>query len=355
MNRPAIRLGIGAMFCQLLLGISVASHAAEPAEAPAVLVTKDAQRAIEQGLAYLAERQLEDGAFGSSGYRRNVAVCGLAGMAFLASGSTPGRGPYGREIDRCIDYLLEHTSDSGFISASDATSRGPMYGHGFATLFLSETYGMAQRGDMRERLAQAVDLIVRTQNQEGGWRYQPRPQVADISVTVCQVMALRAARNAGIAVPKETIDRSIEYVERCQNPDGGFRYMLPDGSAPGAQKEQPSQFARSAAAVVAFYNAGIYDGAELSVGLDYLNQFRPGTGQSDREVFYFYGHYYAVQAMWHAGGERWQAWYPAIRDELIARQRADGSWMDAICPEYGTAMACIILQVPNNYLPILQR
>ena len=119
--------------------------------------------------------------------------------------------------------------------------------------------------------------------------------------------------------------------------------------------EQQSQFARSAAGVVALYNAGIYDGPELTAGLDYLEQFRPGKETAKRGGFYFYAQYYAVQAMWHAGGERWQQWYPAIREELLTRQRTDHSWPDSICAEYGTAMACIVLQVPNNYLPILQR
>jgi hypothetical protein len=59
--------------------------------------------------------------------------------------------------------------------------------------------------------------------------------------------------------------------------------------------------------------------------------------------------------MWQAGGQRWQRWYPAIHDVLLAHQKPDGSWFDQISPEYGTAMACIILQMPNNYLPILQR
>jgi len=81
----------------------------------------------------------------------------------------------------------------------------------------------------------------------------------------------------------------------------------------------------------------------------------PAGGVFNRESHYFYGHYYAVQAMWHAGGDYWRRWFPAIREELISRQRPDGSWMDSICQEYGTAMACIILQVPNNYLPIFQR
>ena len=339
----------------LLVSLSVlntASHAcfAEESRSGASkdLITPEASQAIERGLAYLSERQLEDGSFGTSGYARNVAVCGLSGMAYLASGSTAERGPYATQVSRCIEYLLDQTSDSGFIAATDATSRGPMYGHGFAALFLCETYGMTDQPELRDRLGQAIEVIVESQNSEGGWRYQPQPNDADISVTVCQVMALRAARNAGIAVPRETIDRAIEYVKGCQNPDGGFRYML-------AQRGQPSQFARSAAGVVALYNAGIYTGAEIDKGLDYLERFRPGAAQPGGEAFYFYAHYYAVQAMWHAGGQRWQLWYPAIRDELIARQRSDGSWMDSICSEYGTATACIVLQVPNNYLPILQR
>ena len=320
---------------------------------PAEWITPEAQQAAQRGLAYLAERQLDNGSFGTSGYQQNVAVCGLAGMAFLASGSTPGRGPYGQEIDRCIEYLLSNTSESGFISFPDATSRGPMYGHGFSVLFLSEACGMSRRNDLRPKLKQAVQLILDSQNHEGGWRYQPHSQDADISVTVCEIMALRAARNAGIAVPKETMDRAIDYVKQCQNPDGGFRYMRPGST--GASSAAPSRFARSAAAVVAFYNVGIYESPELTRGLDYISQFRPSQENSQRAAYYFYGHYYAVQAMWHASGERWETWYPAVRETLVNQQRTSGSWMDPICPEYGTAMACIILQVPNNCLPILQR
>ncbi|MEM8946528.1 MAG: prenyltransferase/squalene oxidase repeat-containing protein [Planctomycetota bacterium] len=317
-------------------------------DALAKLMTPATNQAIERGLDYLVARQLDDGSFGTSGYPRNVAVCALGGMAFLANGSTPTRGAHAEQIDRCIDYLLEHTGEDGFIAAPDATSRGPMYGHGFATLFLCEVYGVSAQTELRDRLGQAVEVIVGSQNEAGGWRYQPRPNDADLSVTVCQVMALRAARNAGIAVPRQTIDRAINYVKACQNDDGGFRYML-SGS------DQQSQFPRSAAGVVALYNAGIYQGEEIEQGLDYLKQFQADTEQPRREGFYFYAQYYGVQAMWHAGGDRWNQWFPAIRDELVARQRADGSWVDSICAEYGTAMACIVLQVPNNYLPILQR
>ena len=81
----------------------------------------------------------------------------------------------------------------------------------------------------------------------------------------------------------------------------------------------------------------------------------PRPNVQSRESHFFYGHYYAVQAMWHAGGQHWAKWYPAIRDTLIERRKENGSWTDTICSEYGTAMACIVLQMPNNYLPIFQR
>lgn len=323
-----------------------ASAQEDPEKSATELITPDAQKSIDRGLAFIAARQHRDGALGPSGYARNVAVCALGGMAFMSAGSTPGRGPHGAEVDRCIDFILEHTQDNGFISVADAASHGPMYGHGFATLFLAEVYGMSQRADVRDKLAAAVELIVGTQNEEGGWRYQPERRDADISVTICQVMALRAARNAGLYVPHETIDRCIEYVKRSQNPDGGFMYMVQGGQ---------SAFPRSAAGIVALYSAGIYEGEEITRGLEYLQQFVPRGNAFNRESHFFYGHYYAVQAMWHAGGKLWADWYPAIRDALVARQREDGSWMDSICQEYGTAMACVILQMPNNYLPIFQR
>lgn len=307
--------------------------------------TPEAKQSALKGLRYLAQRQSDDGAFGV-GYGQNVGVCGIAGLAFMSSGSTPGRGPFGVNINRCVDYLLSNTQENGFVAFRNANSHGPMYGHGFAALFLAEVYGMSPREDLRDKLTRAVKLIVDTQNDDGGWRYQPQKSDADLSVTICQVMALRAAKNSGIFVPKETIDKCIDYVKRSQNADGGFMYTL-DGGA--------SEFPRSAAGVVALYSAGIYKGTEIENGLAYLNKFLPKAGFSPQEAHFFYGHYYGAQAMWHAGDEHWHAWYPGIRDRLIARQSQDGSWISSISKEYGTAMAAIILQMPNDCLPIFQR
>lgn len=322
--------------------------ATEPLFSQSELITPAAEEAAARGIDYLVEHQRDEGHFAVSRSGGNVAIVAFAGMALLASGSTPGRGPHGEAVDRCVDYLLANIDQQGIILAPVATTSQTMYEHGFAALFLCECYGMAQRPELRDRLGDAIQVIVNAQNEEGGWRYWPEPRSADVSVTVCQVMTLRAARNAGIAVPAETIDRAVAYVKQCQNDDGGFRYMLSAG-------DKTSAFPRSAAGVVALYNAGIYEGQEIDRGLEYVAQFQPGEKGADGVPYYFYGHYYAVQAMWHAGGDRWQQWYPAIRDELVERQQADGSWQDGIGREYATALACMVLLTPNNYLPILQR
>lgn len=313
------------------------------ATAAAEEITPASEAAVQRGLTWLAGHQADDGSYGSlSHYGPHVGITGLAGMAFISSGSTPGRGPYGATVSRALDFILDHASESGLLAAE--TSHGPMYGHGFATLFLAEVYGMTQRPDARETLRRAVRLIANTQNDEGGWRYQPVRADADLSVTICQVMALRAARNSGLYVDKTIIDNAIEYVRASQNPDGGFRYMLNSGG---------SAFARSAAGVAALQYAGIYTGEDIERGLEYIRRFTPPKEQTVGH--YFYGHYYAAQAMFLAGDEYWKAWWPAVRDELIEKQSPEGFWRGQAGQEYGTAMALIILQMPNRLLPIFQK
>jgi len=315
--------------------------AARPNQVRGDEITPSQVKAVTSGLDWLAKAQAPDGSYtkGNSG----VAITSLAGIAFMAAGNLPGRGKYGDNVARCVKFVCDSSQESGLISADN--SHGPMYGHGFATLFLGEVYGMSGDEQVKEKLQMAVRLIERTQNKEGGWRYQPVPFDADISVTICQVMGLRAARDAGLKVEKDVIDKAIEYVRRCQNPDGGFSYVAGQGSGSG--------FARSAAGVASLYYAGIFEGNELKRGLDYIKQYTPGKGQAPEiEGHYYYGNYYAVQAMFLAGGDYWGNWYPAIRDQLIARQGSDGSWQGDVSPEYATSLALIILQMPNRYLPV---
>jgi hypothetical protein len=315
---------------------------------PAADEMTEAQRsAIARGLDHLASLQNADGSFGRGRYADNAGIVALCGIALLADGHMPGRGRHGETVRRSLDYLLDHVTETGLIAAE--TGHGPMYGHGFATLFLGEVYGMtSEDARVRDALERAVELIVNSQNDEGGWRYNPVPYDADVSVTICQVMALRSARDAGIKVPASTIERAVEYVKKCQNPDGGFKYMIAAGG---------SGWARSAAGVATLFYAGRYGDESIARGLDYLERQAFPSGRSSlTQAHYFYGHYYAVQAMYLAGGDWWRRWWPAIRDDLVAQQTPAGGWLDQQQGgAYATAMALIILQMPQRYLPIFQR
>lgn len=303
--------------------------------------------AVCSGLSLLVRRQKEDGSFQSKEQGRWVGVVSLAGLAFLSRGIASGKGAAGLALRRAGKYVLSQVQASGFLSAHGETSHGPMYDHGFGTLFLAELYGMDDELDIRPKLGRAVDLIIRTQNDQGGWRYNPSPpDEADLSVTVCQMMALRAARNAGIGVPKETIDRAVDYVRRSQNADGGYMYQL-HGSA--------SRFPLTAAAVVALYNAGVYEGAEITSAVKYLNDNIRSYRSVERNKFYFYAHYYSTQAFWHQGGDAWEGWYGQLKQGLLSLRNSQGGWFDYNSIEYGTAMACLILNMPRTVLPIFQR
>ena len=141
---------------------------------------------------------------------------------------------------------------------------------------------------------------------------------ADMTVTVCEVIALRAAKNAGIYVPPAMIDAATAYIKRGQNPDGGFMYMIVGNDL--AEDPRASKFPRSAGAVTALYAIGVHDGLEISRGLDYLMGFIPAKGKRSHMGYYYYGQYYAAQAFWQAGGRQWDRWFPAVRDDLIAKQ-----------------------------------
>lgn len=311
------------------------------------LLTADVKRAVTSGLRFLAEQQQENGTFGDGIYQSSTAVVSLTGLSWLAGGSVPGRGPFGSALAQCVDFIIQQSDSSGLIASESEKSQRPMYGHGFATLFLSQVYGMTRNPSARSVLERAVSLIVSTQSDDGGWRYQPEKSDADISVTVCQAVALRGARKAGFRVPRNTIVNCESYLRRCQNQDGGFMYTHQGGE---------SAFPRTGAGLVGLFNCGVYDGDAVESGLSYLDENWPDESEYSESPHYFYGLYYASHAYWQAGGDRWSHWYKALRDLLMDRQQPDGNWQDEhVCDEYATAMSCLALQMPNNHLPILRR
>lgn len=211
-----------------------------------------------------------------------------------------------------------------------------------------------------------MSRILALQLPSGGWCYTSDPDDADVSITTCQVMALFSARQAGIRIPPEAISRSLAFLKACQNPDGGFRYRRSDPSE--------SLFPRSAAAVTVLQAAGLHADPVVLKGRKNLNlgpvtspeearstpaepaisAASASTPLSQHAEYYYYGRLYATHAAWQVGGEDWDRWFPLVRDELLQRRGADGSWSDPnIGDVYATAMALNVLQFPLNRIPLL--
>ncbi len=311
--------------------------------------------AIEKGLRYLARTQNRDGSWRTNGSTGGypTAMTALAGLALLASGSTPTEGPYARNVSAALTFVLKSARPDGLIAQLEEESQC-MHGHGFALLFLAQCYGMEEdprrQVQIRQALQRGVELTGRSQSPAGGWLYTPDANRDEGSVTVTQVQGMRAARNAGIAVPKRVIDRAMQYLVDSANPDGGIRYQVSDNG--------PSRPAITAAAVVCYYNAGQYTDPHAIKAMKFSEDSLSPRGANSARSFghYFYAHLYMAQAMYLSGEAKWKPYYADMRAKLLELQHSDGWWDgDHVGETYGTSVALIILQLPYKYLPIMQR
>jgi len=316
-------------------------------------ITSDLRLGVARGLAYLIQAQSSSGDFDAN---VPVAVNALCGLAFLAGGVTEDVGPteQSEALRKCTAALLRRQDVDGYFD--DGQSR--MYGHGFATLFLAQLYGTSPRNleATREALKKALHVIQVSQSRDGGWDYLPHTgkrtvadSFGDTSITVCQTLALRAAKNLGLRVDGTVVNNARRYIERAQNEDGGFRYRP---QLRGFRLGE-SGFARSSAGICTLYSLGEYGSASIERGFVYLDK----NYRSLRTPFLYYGHYYCAQAMFQAGGRRWREYFPWARNHLLAAQRKDGSWpaRSEENKNQCTAMALIVLQLPYRFLPIHER
>jgi hypothetical protein len=303
-----------------------------------VKMDAETKKAVNAALKFLArEQNASDGSWG------NTAITGFALLAFMSNGHVPNQGEYGKNVAKGVDYLLRCARDDGYLVGSKG---GNMYCHGMATLALTQVYGMTGDEEVKKVVKKAIDLIIKTQNNEGGWRYDPSPTGADISVTIMQVMALRGAKDAGLHVPDPTMANSIKYINRCRdNRTGGYKYQ-PYSNGSG--------YARTAAGVCVLQLCGEYEADEIKKAVEYMERTGDDFGH------YWYGHYYAAHALNQVGGEVWEKYYKRMRDRLLTSQGRNGEWYSdrreaAYGPAYQTSIAVLILSVPTHYLPIYQK
>ncbi len=301
-------------------------------------VPLEVEKMYLKGLKFLST-ELSSGRSGSSrGGESGSGVTGLAVLAMLAHGDDPNVGPYAVAIHKGIKSILEAADKrTGYIGPS-------MYHHGFATLALAEAYGSVKQAGIGPTLQKAVDLIVASQkrNSYGAWRYSAESNDADTTVSGAQMVALCAARNAGIGVPDEAIKKGLQFYKNCQDTSGGIGYTSAGGP----------NVTRTAIGTLVFTLAGQKDSAAYKAAAGYL---KSSGWQEGSQMATFYMEYYASQAAFHMDEKTWAEWNAENVKRLSISQAADGSWPGTQGPIFSTSAALLSLALNYRFLPIYER
>jgi hypothetical protein len=354
--------------------------------------------AIESGLAFLALVQQDDGRWRFDDLRGTVdvdaelvsirgdtAATGLALLAFLGAGYDHFDGRYRWVVQDALDYLTIVQRPSGELFLEDRTPTGQVirfYSHGIATLALCEAFGMTGDAKLSAPTQRAIDHLAATQNRDmGGWRYLPGVNT-DLSVTGWQLVALRSGQRAGLDVPSDTFARIGECLEMCrddENRPGLYRYnpWASPNDPLTRHGRQPSTVMTAVGLTMELYQSSQRDDQLQKLGAEHLMANLPtlgdassvapiGTlGNPERDTYYWY---YGTQAMYHIGGDYWQAWSrrlePLLVESQTRRGRLAGSW-DPHQPisdkwaDYGgrlyvTAMNLLSLEIHQRHLPLEQ-
>ncbi len=367
-------------------------------------INRRVEEGVERGLEYLKKIQAPDGHYDAQGGQYPTTMTALAGMAFLMEGSTLKEGKYSDQVSKIVNWFLAPARQQGnglLGNVQNPTeSQRYMYGHGFGMMFLACVYGEEEDNEQRKKLeaviTKAVDFTSKAQTHKrhrkpegkeveiGGWGYVSASDSNNFdegSCTVPQIQGLRASRNAGIKVPKETIDKADNYLDACTTPDGGIVYNY-TGQAGAGQGRPPL----TAAALACGLGTGkftqaiqVMTGPNPPKGVDrpsivrwFENCKKTIPVAKGRVAHDEYQSYYFAQAMYALGDDRygqlfpgepkdtWLTWskykdamFPYLLD---SQDKAGGGWTSGyIGPVFSTSVNLTILQLEKGILPIYQR
>lgn len=316
-------------------------------------VPREMREMYERGLAYLVSRQAEDGSW--PGNQQGAGVTGMAVLCLLASGEDPNFGPYAVPVQRGIRNIIQKQE------ASTGYFGGSMYHHGFALLALAEAYGVVDerrlqtaRGNQSagrsigESLELGVRMALTSQNGNslGAWRYSPSSNDADTSVAGAVLVGLLAARNAGIEIPDEGIDRAIAYFVSMTAANGQVAYS---GGLGGFDESM----ARISIGCLVYAIARRKDLPQFQQTKQYLTERLTGgnPGHGSRE----YQQYYQAQALFQSDYEAWKKWNQDLTRQLRQGQQPDGSFTGNYGTEVSTCLSLLSLAVNYRFLPIYER
>jgi hypothetical protein len=343
-------------------------------------IPREYRETVNKGLTWLARTQSKDGHWEGVNGQYAVSMTAMCGMVFLCEGSTIREGKYRDNIRRAVNWLMDRVQPNGLIGnpATQAEGGRYMYGHGFGLLFLSCVVGEEENARRREKLVALLEKAAKftrdAQTNRGGWGYVSAKDGSNFdegSVTITQVQALRAARNAGIIVPNDAIKDAQKYLKDSTDSSGGVIYSLAQGVGGGGGRP-----ALTAAAVACGFSSGEYQGDLVKKWLGFCQNTLSIPGDGRRMGHDEYTHYYYAQVVYVLGEDRYKKLFPTAKsdelltwkkyrksvfDEFKRSQSTDGSWSAdswtarMVGPVYVTACYLTVMQLDKAALPIYQR
>lgn len=291
----------------------------------------------------------------NAGRQADAGLTGLAILAFLAKQHTYEQGEYSENVERGLRWLVSQQRSDGFLGG-EASKVSAMYCHAMATFALAEAFAMRTdptSGDwIRGPLQSAVEYILYCQLADGGWRYERGQPDGDMSMFGWQLMALKSAEQAGIAIPDDVRSRMVGFLrDRSLGENGGLAsYRANEAVSPSMTAE--ALFCKQMLGMTR-------DNPASTEAILYLQSHAPR--RTELNLYYWY---YGTLAMFQYGGEPWETWNETVRDILVLEQRTSGPLAGSWDPRdpwgpyggriYSTALSALCLEVYYRYLPLYQ-
>ncbi|MBL9117366.1 MAG: hypothetical protein JNJ83_20330 [Verrucomicrobiaceae bacterium] len=342
-------------------------------------ISPQVKQAVDRAVAWLMKQQKSTGYFSDQANEQKVApgdvpshsaaMTSLALMGLSSVGHVPSDPtPEGRAAAKGLKFVVDNIApdEHGYLGKSD---RSRMYGHGIITLMLTEMLGMSVDAGTDKKvheLAEAgVKLILSAQrvkkndSNKGGWRYEPQSSDSDISVSVWQLMSLRAAKNAGLDVPADAIADAVAYIKRSYRSERDANGRPKDLAAAFSYEPYGGRqtFSTTAAGLLSLVVCGHYDAPEVVGGANFLMKSPPELN----EPWFYYGNYYYAQGMYQRGGDLAATARRRTEDILVKAQSPEGAWFPkngnekSAGPVYATSLALLSISVYHHFLPIYQK
>ncbi len=340
--------------------------------------------AIDAGLKWLANHQDEDGKWDCDGFMKHddatseicdgpgnpvhdVGVTGLALLAFLGDGSTMRQGPYQENIKKGVNWLRKQQQETGLFGTN--ASHDFVYDHAIAAYAMCEAYGLSKYRLLKKAAQKGINYLESHRNPYSVWRYQPRDNDNDISVTGWCIMAYESGEFFELQINKSALDLCATFLDQVSDPTGAHGYTKQGEKSSRKPGDHGTKFpiekgeALTAVGLFCrfFMNQDPKETPIMKASADLLRSKPPVWDEKSGSIDHYYW-YYATYALFQYGGAHWNDWKKKLETSVVKHQHREatqknllgswdpiGAWGEDGGRVYSTAILVLTLEAYYRY------